>query len=206
MQTNIGEQFLKALDKCFPKTNPLSKILNRNTVKLNYSCMPNMKKQISTHNSRVQKKGGVLEEDIPICNCRNPPCPLDGRCKSTKSSVYKATVVDNNGHVETYTGATKNTFKERYYGHAQSFRLKEKEHATTLSSYIWKLKEKGVEYNTKWSIIEKGKAFNPITRKCGLCLKEKYNIIFQPEGATLNSRSELFSTCRHRLSQLLKNT
>ena len=130
------------MDKCFPKTNPLSKILNRNTVKLNYSCMPNIKKQISTHNSRVQKEGGNLEEDIPICNCRNPPCPLDGRCKSTKSSIYKATVVDINGHVETYTGATKNTFKERYYGHAQSFRLKEKEHATTLSSYIWKLKDK----------------------------------------------------------------
>ena len=101
----------------------------------------------------------------------------------------------NSYNFETYTGATKNTFKERYYGHAQSFRLKEKEHATTLSSYIWKLKEKGVEYNTKWSIIEKGKAFNLITQKCGLCLKEKYNIIFQPEGETLNSRSELFSTC-----------
>ena len=68
-------------------------------------------------------------------------------------------MVDNNGHVETYTGATKNTFKERYYGHAQSFRLKEKEHTTTLISYKWKQKEKGVEYNTKWSIIEKGKAF-----------------------------------------------
>ena len=131
---------------------------------------------------------------------------VDGRCKSPKSLIYKATVVDNSGHVETYRGATKNTFKERYYGNDQSLRLKEKEHETKLSSYLWKLKEKMVEYNKKWSIIEKGKAYNPITRKCGLCLKEKYNIIFQPERVTLNKRSELFSTRRHKLSQLLKNT
>ena len=35
---------------------------------------------------------------------------------------------------------------------------------------------------------------------------EKFYILFRPEGATLNKRSELFSTCRHRLSQLLENT
>ena len=37
-----------------------------------------------------------------------------------------------------------------------------------------------------------------------LCLREKFCIIFKPEGASLNGRSELFSTCRHRL--LLDNT
>ena len=39
-----------------------------------------------------------------------------------------------------------------------------------------------------------------------LCIREKYFIIFQPEGASLNSRSELFTTCRHRKKQLLANT
>ena len=92
---------------------------------------------------------------------------VDGRCKSPKSLIYKATVVDNSGPVKTCTGATKNTFKENCYGHDQSLRLKEKEHKTTLSSYLWKLKEKSVEYNTKWSIIEKGKAYHPIIRYVG---------------------------------------
>lgn len=142
VQTNVGEKFLKALDKCFPKNHPLAKILNRNTVKLSYRCMPNIKRQISMHNSRVQKAGNNPEVEIPVCNCRNPPCPLDGKCKSAKSIIYKATVVENNGHTETYTGCTKNTFKELYYGHSASFRNKEKEHATTLSAHIWKLKEK----------------------------------------------------------------
>ena len=42
-------------------------------------------------------------------------------------------MIDNNSHVETFSGATKNNFKERYYGHGQGFRLNEKEYATTLS-------------------------------------------------------------------------
>ena len=102
-----------------------------------------------------------------------------------------------NGPTATYTGATKNTFKERFYGHAASFRNRKNDHSATLSTQLWKLKDKGAIFDTSWSIIEKGKEFNPVTRQCGLCLREKYHIIFQPAGATLNSRSELFSTCRH---------
>ena len=34
--SNIGKQFLKLLDMCFPPTNKLHKILNRNKVKLSY--------------------------------------------------------------------------------------------------------------------------------------------------------------------------
>ena len=53
---------------------------------------------------------------------------------------------------------------------------------------------------------DRTKVFNPINKRCGLCTKEKFYIIFKPEGATLNQRSELFSTCRHRLRKLLTDT
>ena len=76
----------------------------------------------------------------------------------------------------------------------------------TLSAHIWKLKDAGTKFEISWSIVEKAPEFNPTTRRCTLCLKEKYHIICKPDGATLNSRSELFSTCRHRLSKLLVNT
>ena len=68
------------------------------------------------------------------------------------------------------------------------------------------VKNKNEDFEIKWRIKDRAAAFNPISRKCNLCLKEKYFIIFQPEGASLNSRSELYSTCRHRLRQLLSNT
>ena len=51
----------------------------------------------------------------------------------------------------------------------------------------------------------RGKAFNPSTRSCQLCLKEKYHIMFTPGGASLNDRREIFSTYRHRTKLLLCN-
>ena len=50
--------------------------------------------------------------------------------------------------------------------------------------------------NTKtigWEIIDSGKECNPTSRKCLLCIKEKFHIIHHPDGSTLNSRSEFFS-------------
>ena len=39
----------------------------------------------------------------------------------------------------------------------------------------------------------------------GLCLLEKYCILHKPEYATLNSRDEFFSPCRHKWIHVLKN-
>ena len=50
------EEFLNLLDTCFPPTNKLHKILNRNTVKISYKCMPNMKQIISKHNKTILSK------------------------------------------------------------------------------------------------------------------------------------------------------
>ena len=54
-KTNIGKIFLKSIDSCFPKNHVLRKIINRNTVKISYSCMPNFKQKISNHNLKIQK-------------------------------------------------------------------------------------------------------------------------------------------------------
>ncbi|KAK3740549.1 hypothetical protein QZH41_004318 [Actinostola sp. cb2023] len=53
VKTNLGKKFLNAVDKCFPKDHPLHKIFNRHTLKLSYSCMPNMKTIIASHNKRT---------------------------------------------------------------------------------------------------------------------------------------------------------
>ena len=36
ISTNIGKQFLKIIDTCFPKEDPLHKIFNRHTIKVSY--------------------------------------------------------------------------------------------------------------------------------------------------------------------------
>ena len=54
-------------------------------------------------------------------------------------------------------------------------------------------------------ILKRAKSYSNITKRCNLCLWEKFFIICKPDMATLNRRNELVSTCRHASKFLLKN-
>ena len=193
-------------DTCFPPTNKLHKILNRNTVKISYKCMPNMKQIISNHNKTILNKDNNTESKTNNCNCRiKEACPVNQKCQ-TSSLIYQATVTrhDNNKE-ESYIGLTDNTFKTRYNGHTSSFRNEQYRNATTLSNYIWTLKDKNINYSLKWKIIDRGRAYQPSGKNCGLCDLEKFYIISRPELASLNQRNELATSCRHRKKHLLCN-
>ena len=107
---------------------------------------------------------------------------------------------------ECYTGVTVGPFKQRIYGHNYDLRHQSQRTSTCLSKYVWGLKDEGIDYDITWKIIARGRGFNPTTRSCQACLKEKFYIMFRPEGATLNARSECYGTCRHRKKLLLENT
>ena len=172
--------------------------------------MPNMGQQLSRHNKKVIQ--AYLEERYPgikenvRCSCQNrlrPECPMPGMCEMN-NVVYKCTVTRlDNGHVETYTGGCKN-FKVRYRGHKSSLTKRDGKQ-TTLSTYVWNLRDQGVPFDMKWSVIDRAPAFNPTSYVCRLCTLEKYHILFNRQGATLNQRSEFFSKCWHKEPQLLAN-
>ena len=168
--------------------------------------MPNMGQAISAHNIKVAKEDEEQEPTLG-CNCRGgvATCPVGGECQ-VKGVVYQATVTrEDNGKKETYTGLTSRRFKDRWYEHTQDISHQKRE-GTSLSHYVWKLKQEDIAHNIRWKILMKSKSFNTTKRTCYLCLKEKFCIMLRPEGATLNSRSEFFATCRHRLKPLLGNT
>ena len=88
---NVGRQFLKIIDKRFPPGNKLHKIFNKNTVKISYSCMPNIAAIIESNNKKKLREDEHNEMQ-KMCNC--PPrnkWPLDGEC-SAENIVYQATV------------------------------------------------------------------------------------------------------------------
>ena len=203
VKTKIGKEFFKLLEKNFPKDHPLSKIVNKNTVKLGYSCMPNLKQKIDSHNHRICR--GEVTPEQPKCNCTGVmgDCPLGGNCL-VRGVIYRAEITTDND-AYTYTGLTNRTFKDRYYKHRRTFNDQNPEDSTTLSRKVWGLRNTGEEFKIQWSIIDRGKPYNPKTRKCSLCTKEKFHIMFDPDGASLNQRSELYSTCRHRTQDLLCN-
>ena len=125
--TNIGRLFLNLIDKHFPQSNKLHKIFNRNTLKVSYSCMDNIKSLINKHNHRIlkQKTNQTPKENDCSCNCRKKnECPIPGR-RMTNSVIYKAEVTTTEDQTtKQYIGMTSNAFKNRFRNHQKSFRHK----------------------------------------------------------------------------------
>jgi hypothetical protein len=95
----------------FPAGHPLHKIFKRNTLKISYSCMPNIKKP-STDTTRPNchkpaqraKKAHATEERKSCAQCPLKKCLVE-------SIVYQATVSTNdNTSPQTYVGLTENFF------------------------------------------------------------------------------------------------
>ena len=207
MKTNLGRKFLNIIDRCFPNLNghPLHKIFNKHTLKLSYSCMPNMKSIISSHNKALLSDyhRSQTQTDEKECNCRKKDqCPLDEKCL-TQNVVYQATVCTQSPS-ETYVGLATN-FKERYRNHTASFRHQSKRNDTELSKHIWALKDNNKPFDIKWRIIKQCRPYSNVSNKCNLCLFEKFIIICKKNLCSLNKRNELASSCPHRNRYLLKN-
>ena len=201
--TRIGARFLAILDKCFKEDNPLSRILNRHTIKVSYRTTPNMKQIITGHNTHLlaKHKQQGQETEPKTCSCpksRTEPCPLGGKCLSS-CIIYQATVTETESKKsETYIGMTADPFKKRYGNHKKSFKQEKYKTETDLSNHTWKLESEKKSFNINWKILDRGRSFNPGSKICQLCTIEKYYLIFKPELCTLNSHNELGSHCRHK--------
>ena len=108
----VGRTFLKICDEEYPENHVFHNIFNRNTVKIKYSCMPNLKKKIDDNKSTLQKTTTPISK---ACNCRRPAdCPVTGNCLKS-SVIYQATVTTEYSRpAQTYVGLTENSFKTRF--------------------------------------------------------------------------------------------
>ena len=202
VSSNIAKIFLQLIDKHFSKDKKLHKLFNRHNVKVSYSCTPNVGRIIKSHN----KKLSFNQKQQKPCNCRKKTdCPVQGDCRKT-SVVYQCDVTTPNTPKKTYIGLTERELKARINEHNSTFKNKSQQNSTTLSTYIWELKENGLNPELKWSIIKQINSYNNITKTCKLCLYEKYAILNYPiQNDLLNERSELVSKCRHQNKFLLAN-
>ena len=142
----------------------------------------------------------MKKQQTPVnnCECRNAVCPVQGRCGESEI-VYKARVTRiDTDQTEYYTGCTKQKFRKRYNQHKQSFNNYKYWDETRLSVYVWSLKKKKVRFKIEWKIMGRARMYSPTTQVCNLCNLEKFFIIYEPQGATLNKRDEIFNFCQHR--------
>jgi len=137
--SNVTKCFLRLIDKNFPRGHQFHKLFNRNTIKLSYSCLPNVGSILASTRHQAQDE---TARKAKLCNCRKPEmCPLKEQCLKA-AVIYEATVaVEKEKKEHKYIGLTENTFKTRFSSHTSSFKL-EKKNQTELSKKIWELKDK----------------------------------------------------------------
>ena len=96
VRTNVGGAFLQLINKHFPPSNKLHKLLNRHTVRISYSGVGSMKCFINKRILTRDAKQNNTTNDICTCNCWWPDeCPEAGICLRN-SVVYLVDVTTKN--------------------------------------------------------------------------------------------------------------
>ena len=228
MKTNIGSSFLRLVDKHFKNEDFLRYHFNRQKIKISYSTMPNMKKIITGNNRRLTNP--IDEMRLVDCdrkgNCRDKCFEENEKCQ-TKNIIYQASLQYEKPHVsipslkitvnKTYTGLSSNKLRDRFNHHHWTYtnvknnpfnrnqdNAKNNLQNTSLSTHIWKLKDKGINFDLKWKIIKQAPSYSKEAGICHLCLEEKTSIMYADKTKSLNKRTEIMQKCRHRENHLLK--
>ena len=138
----------------------LSKIFDKNTVKLGFYCMPNISTLNCWGNSKKLKRNKNIEP--PNCNCiKKENCPLKGRCQ-IECVVYMTEVLNTSSNSndrndkKVYVDSMQGLFKQRHCDHKSSFKHEMYRHKTSFSNYIWKVKNIfGIDPILKWEIVKR---------------------------------------------------
>ena len=76
-----------------------------------------------------------------------------------------------------YVNSTQSPFKQRYYDHKSSFTHEIYRLKTSLSNYVWEVKNKlGIDPILKWEIMKRCRRYKGVDRYCKLCMEEKLTI------------------------------
>jgi len=77
--------------------------------------------------------------------------------------------------------------KSRLGTHKTSF-INDQVNQTSLSTFIWGLKEKNISYDVSWKYVDQAKPFSPVTGTCGLCIRSPKPLCWGPVSKALVMR------------------
>ena len=172
----MGKYFFRLLNKRFPPDHKLYKMFNKNTLKLSYSCMPNLKTKIDGHNKKILKTTPPTK--TKLCNClKKETCPMKGACLSENILFYARTNCDDETYKPklykgicetTYANVTqmlRNYLRKRYANHKKSFNVEKNKNNTKLSTEYWKLANNKLHPRISLSIKGNYKSYNPNSKR-----------------------------------------
>ena len=82
VETEIGTKFFELLERHFPERHCYRKFINRNSVKLSYSCTENLKAIILKKNRKLIQERCPAEQP-KMCNCRAGPVQSAAHCRGS---------------------------------------------------------------------------------------------------------------------------
>ena len=163
-----------------------------------------MSSMIKSHTKKVINKD-VKESKSCICRVKSE-CSLNGQCQ-VYDIIYQCTILSLDKTNKVYLGTAEGDFKKQFSNYRKLFNNESRANDTTLSKYIWKLKETSNSSPTLAQFIaKKVPPYANISKRCLLCLPKKLEIINYPRPEELlNKKSQLISRCRHANKFLLPN-
>ena len=163
----------------FPEENKLKKILSRNTLKLSYSCTPNIKTKI--HENDKEILWIIPSKNTNHCNCQQREnCPMNGACLK-QSLVYYATASCN------HKNYNRNYKKEAAKQVLRSAIVTTKHltyHFQTryqASNGILELNKNQLNPRIFWRIKGIFRCYNSTSKRCNLYLTEKLSKLDDPD-------------------------
>ena len=144
-----------------------------------------MNQIISSHNAKIQADHSKTLRDTN----------QHGR---EQSIIYRAKITrEDTGATKPSTSLSGSPFKARWYGHINNIRNydpNDGSYGKQISRYVADLNSRKIPSTITWSIINRALTYNPVTKSCRLSLLEKFLIMFKFSTATLNVKSEFFSS------------
>ena len=159
----VGKFFLSLLDKHFPPYHKLHELFDQSNVKISYSCLPNIKSIINSHNRKILYPSPTIGRRT--CNCINiAQCPLQQKCLSN-NILYQAkiTPIGKNSETKVYYGICETTFKLGCANHKLDIdkrNHRNRKSDTELSNKFWKIKDKKRSAKIRWEILGRHQAYD----------------------------------------------
>ena len=85
-----------------------------------------------------------------------------------------------------------------YIYNKKSFNHVKLKNDTELSKELWEIKKHNGTPKITWKIIRICCSYNPNSKRCLVCLNEKYKIATYKGDNLLHKRTKIMNTCRHR--------
>ena len=120
------------------------------------------KPSIATHTPTDNATVGIKKHAPQLGNCLQ------------ENVVYRATIRTNNS-IKQYGDETEDTVKQRIYNHKLSFTNRNYSTNTSLSIYIWRLKDMNISRTITWEILKLVPAYSNTSRMPSLPPRETSN-------------------------------